>query len=93
MKILYFTEKEEVMNTIDRGRIIIAAILIGLGLLFLVFNLIPGYRMALAWPAFLMIVALAMLLPPFPMAFCPAGIGRIVDPGDYAAGFEPDLFL
>jgi hypothetical protein len=81
MKILYFTEKEEVMNTIDRGRIIIAAILIGLGLLFLVFNLIPGYRLALAWPAFLMIVALAMLLPPFLWRSARQGLAALWIPG------------
>lgn len=69
------------MNTMDRGRVILAAILIGLGLLFLLFNLIPGYRLALAWPAFLMIVGLAMLLPPFLWPQIRQGLAALWIPG------------
>jgi hypothetical protein len=69
------------MNTIDRGRVILAAVLIGLGLLFLIFNLIPGYRLALAWPAFLMIVALGMLLPPFLWPHIRQGLAALWIPG------------
>jgi hypothetical protein len=69
------------MNTMDRGRVILAAVLIGLGLLFLIFNLIPGYRLALAWPAFLMIVALAMLLPPFLWPQARQGLAALWIPG------------
>jgi hypothetical protein len=69
------------MNTIDRGRVILAAVLIGLGLLFLIFNLIPGYRLALAWPAFLLIIALALLLPPFLWPHMRQGLAALWIPG------------
>jgi len=69
------------MKAMDRGRIILAAFLIGLGLLFLIFNLIPGYRLALAWPAFLTIIGLAMLLPPFLWPQAKQGLAALWIPG------------
>jgi hypothetical protein len=65
----------------DRGRIILAAFLIGLGLLFLIFNLIPGYRLALAWPAFITVISLAMLLPPFLWPQARQGLAALWIPG------------
>jgi hypothetical protein len=73
--------KEEDMNTIDRGRVILAAVLIGLGLLFLVFNIIPGYRLAFAWPVLILLVAVAMLLPPFLWPHIRQGLAALWIPG------------
>lgn len=53
------------MKTIDRGRIVIAGVLIVLGILFLVLNLIPGFNAGLIWPVLIFLVGLAALLPPF----------------------------
>jgi len=53
------------MRTTNRGSLYVAVLLIGMGVLFLAFNLIPGFAMGSAWPAIFYILAAGFYLPPF----------------------------
>jgi len=52
------------MSNINRGSLYVAVLLIGLGVLFLAFNLMPGFAMGSAWPAVFYILAAGFYLPP-----------------------------
>ncbi len=69
------------MNAINRTRIIIAGVLISLGLLFLVFNLIPGFDTSLIWPVIIILLGFAFLLPPFLWPAARQGLASLFIPG------------
>lgn len=69
------------MKSIDRARIIIAAVLITLGVLFLVFNLIPGFNVTVIWPVLLILLGAAALLPPFLWPSARQGLAALFIPG------------
>jgi hypothetical protein len=48
----------------NRGSLYVAILLIGMGVLFLAFNLIPGFAMGSAWPVVFYILAAGFYLPP-----------------------------
>ena len=52
------------MNPTDRSSTVVAIILIGLGLLFLAFNTIPGLDIGRAWPVIFLLIAGGFYLPP-----------------------------
>ena len=52
------------MRKTDRGSLYVAVLLIGLGVLFLALNLIPGFQMGAAWPVVFYILAAGFYLPP-----------------------------
>jgi hypothetical protein len=62
------------MKSMDNGRVILAAVLIGLGLLFLLLFMIPGL-------AAMMIIALGMLLSPFLWPQARRGLAALWIPG------------
>ncbi len=69
------------MKPIDRARNIVAVILIALGLLFLVFNLIPGFNASLIWPVLIILLGVGALLPPFLMPADRQGLAALFIPG------------
>jgi hypothetical protein len=52
------------MRTTNQGALYVAVLLIGMGLVFLSFNLIPGFAMGSAWPVVFYILAAGFYLPP-----------------------------
>jgi len=52
------------MRTANRGSLYVAVLLIGMGVLFLAFNLFPGFAMSNAWPIVFYILAAGFFLPP-----------------------------
>ena len=52
------------MHSTNRGSLYVAVLLIGLGVLFLALNLIPGFNMGAAWPVVFYILAAGFFLPP-----------------------------
>jgi hypothetical protein len=52
------------MGNTNRGSLYVAILLIGMGVLFLAFNLIPGFNMSAAWPVVFYILAAGFYLPP-----------------------------
>ncbi len=69
------------MRPFFRARAIAAVGLIALGLLFLVFNLIPGFEWALIWPVLLIVLGVALLLPPFLWPAARPGLASLFIPG------------
>jgi hypothetical protein len=53
------------MNTLDRGTMAFGGFLIGMGGIFLIFNLIPGLDMGKTWPVIFYLLAGAFLMPGF----------------------------
>ena len=51
------------MQSTDRSTIVVAVVLIGLGALFLAFNLIPGLDIGQTWPIIFFLIAGAFYLP------------------------------
>lgn len=52
------------MRANNRGSLYVAVLLIGMGVLFLAFNLIPGFAIGSAWPVVFYILAAGFYLPP-----------------------------
>jgi hypothetical protein len=52
------------MHTNNRGSVYVAVLLIGTGVLFLAFNLFPGYYLVRAWPVVFYLLAAGFYLPP-----------------------------
>ncbi len=52
------------MRSGNRGSLYVAVLLIGMGVLFLAFNLMPGFAMGRAWPVVFYILAAGFYLPP-----------------------------
>ena len=52
------------MRSTNRGSLYVAVLLIGMGVLFLAFNLIPGFAMGSALPVVFFILAAGFYLPP-----------------------------
>jgi len=52
------------MSNNNRGSLYVAVLLIGMGVLFLAFNLMPGFAMGSAWPVVFYILAAGFYLPP-----------------------------
>ncbi len=69
------------MRPIDRSRIVIAFGLIGLGALFLLLNLIPGFSASLIWPVLIILLGLVALLPPFLWPAARQGLAALFIPG------------
>ena len=51
------------MQSTDRSTIVVAVVLIGLGALFLAFNLIPGLSITQTWPIIFFLIAGGFYLP------------------------------
>jgi hypothetical protein len=66
---------------IDRGATIVAAVLIGLGVLFLAINNIPGLNLDRTWPIIFFIIAGAFYLPPLIWPDQRKGLAALFIPG------------
>lgn len=69
------------MKTGDRGSLIVALFLIGLGALFLVFNLVPGLSLGRAWPVIVLLIAAGFFLPPLIWEEWRVGLVALFIPG------------
>jgi hypothetical protein len=69
------------MNTTDRSTSVVAFILIGLGVLFLAFNLIPGLSFGMAWPVIFFLLSAGFYLPPILWPASRQGLAALFIPG------------
>ncbi len=69
------------MRPFFRARAIVAVGLISVGLLFLLFNLIPGFDTTLIWPVIIVLLGFAFLLPPFLWPSARQGLAALFIPG------------
>jgi len=69
------------MNTTNRGTSAVALILIGLGVLFLIFNLVPGLSLGRTWPVIFFVLAAGFYLPPIVWAESRQGLSALFIPG------------
>jgi hypothetical protein len=73
--------KEEQMKTVERSTLVFAIILIGLGVIFLLFNLIPGWHAGNTWPAIFIVLAAGFFIPPFVWPSMKNGLAGLFIPG------------
>jgi hypothetical protein len=64
-----------------RGNVIFALVLIGFGVLFLVFNFIPGLTFRTYWPFIFFILAAGFFLPPLIVPSARKGLASLFIPG------------
>jgi len=69
------------MNTTDRSTSVVAFILIGLGVLFLIFNLVPGLSFGSIWPVIFILLAAGFYLPPIVWPESRQGLAALFIPG------------
>lgn len=69
------------MNPTNRGSLVIGLILIGLGILFFLFNIIPGLNAAALWPMIFLILALGFFAPPLLWPKAREGLAGLFIPG------------
>jgi hypothetical protein len=69
------------MDTTDRSSTVVALILIGLGALFLAFNLIPGLQLGRTWPVIFFLIAAGFYLPAFLWPASRQGLAALFIPG------------
>ncbi len=69
------------MNTADRRSTVTAIILIGLGVMFLAFNTIPGLGLDRTWPVIFFVVAAGFYLPPIVWSSERRGLAGLFIPG------------
>lgn len=53
------------MEISNRSILVIGAILIAIGILFLALNFVPGWSIGMAWPVIFLVLAAGFYLPPF----------------------------
>ena len=63
------------------GTFVLAFFLIGLGVLLLVFNLIPGWSARVSWPVIFFILAAGFFLPPVAFPMVRRGLAALFIPG------------
>lgn len=64
-----------------RGNVIFALLLIGFGLIFLLFNFIPGMTMRTYWPLIFFILAAGFYVPPLVIPSARKGLSALFIPG------------
>lgn len=64
-----------------RGTLVLAIFLIGLGVLFLALNLIPGWSARISWPLIFFVLAAGFMLPPIVFPRLRAGLAALFIPG------------
>ena len=69
------------MNAANRSSTAIALILIGLGALFLAFNLVPGLQLGRTWPVIFFIIAAGFYLPALVWPESRQGLAALLIPG------------
>jgi len=69
------------VNTVDRRSTVTAIILIGLGVMFLAFNTIPGLSLERTWPVIFFVVAAGFYLPPLAWPSERKGLSALFIPG------------
>ncbi|HEY4690122.1 MAG TPA: hypothetical protein VIK33_12480 [Anaerolineae bacterium] len=69
------------MNSTDRSSTVVALVLIGLGVLFLLFNLVPGLDWGNGWPIIFFVIALGFYLPPIMWPSARQGLAALFIPG------------
>jgi hypothetical protein len=69
------------MNSTDRGTTVVALVLIGLGVLFLAFNLIPGFDIGRTWPLIFFVIAAGFYLPAITWPSARQGLAALFIPG------------
>lgn len=74
------------MKRMDRSSLTAALFLIGLGAIFLVFNLIPGLSFAQTWPVIFIVVAAAFFLPAVIAEDAQRGLAALAIPGSIFLG-------
>lgn len=69
------------MEISNRSLTLVGAVLVGLGILFLVFNFIPGWSIGMAWPFVFFFLAAFFYIPPFLFPSERRWIGSLFIPG------------
>jgi hypothetical protein len=69
------------MDTTRRGSIVVGIILIALGVLFLLFSLLPGMYVEVVWPVIFYIIAAAFIAPAFLWPQNRRGLAALFIPG------------
>lgn len=69
------------MNSNNRGSLVAGVILIGLGLLFFLFNVIPGFRIGALWPMIFIALAAGFFVPPLIWQEHRQGLSGLFIPG------------
>jgi hypothetical protein len=74
------------MKRMDRGSLAAALFLIGLGAIFLVFNLIPGLSFPQTWPVIFLVISAAFFLPAVIAKDAQRGLAALAIPGSTFLG-------
>ncbi|MCJ7624550.1 MAG: hypothetical protein MUO76_13695 [Anaerolineaceae bacterium] len=69
------------MKSLERGTFLIAIVLIGTGVLFLVLNLIPGLGFKITWPLIFYVLAALFFIPPMIWPAAQTGLAALFIPG------------
>jgi len=69
------------MSSTDRSSAVVALVLIGLGVVFLAFNLVPGLQIARTWPVIFFVIALGFYLPALLWPSARQGLAALFIPG------------
>lgn len=74
------------MRRMDRGSLAAAVFLIGLGIVFLVFNFIPGTSFAQTWPVIFLVLAAGFIMPAVIAEDAKRGLAALAIPGTLFLG-------
>jgi len=69
------------MNPNNRGSLVAGVILIGLGVLFFLFNVIPGFNLDTLWPMIFILLAAGFFIPPLLWPQARQGLSGLFIPG------------
>ncbi len=69
------------MKPTNRGSLVVGLILIGLGVLFFLFNIIPGFNLPALWPMIFLVLAFGFFAPPLVWPQAREGLSGLFIPG------------
>lgn len=69
------------MNPTNRGSLVVGLLLIGLGVLFFAFNVIPGIDIGALWPMIFIVLAVGFFAPPLLWPQAREGLSGLMIPG------------
>ncbi len=69
------------MDGVNRGTVVLGIFIIAIGVLFLIFNFIPGLNAGNTWPIVFFILAVGFFLPPFLWPSAQRGLAGLFIPG------------
>ena len=74
-------EGKRILETTNRGGVVVGVLLIAMGLVFLIANLMPGIDLGSMWPGMFYAVGLALLLPPWILPSHRQALAGLIIPG------------